>query len=70
MDPLHQYHVDETFGHHVTQNHLVVGLAQHALRNITHHEHVLKTITPRQSHSNDFVPQQYTDTKHIQAILG
>ena len=71
MDPLHQHHVHDG-GHEqqVTQSHLVVGLAQHALRNVTHHEHVLKTITPRHVHSNDFVPQPYRDTKHIQHIHG
>jgi hypothetical protein len=71
MDPLTQFHVHESgHEHQVTQQHLVVGLASHALRNIVHHEHVLKTISPRTIHSNDFVPQPYQDTKHIQMILG
>ena len=71
MDPLTQYHNHESANEHqVTQQHLVVGLAQHALRNIVHHEHVLKTIAPRTIHSNDFEPQQYKDTKHIQMMLG
>ena len=69
-DPLHSYHPQHTFEHQVTQNHLVVGLAQHALRHIPHHEHVLKTITQRDIHSTEFEPQAYLDTKHMQHIHG
>jgi hypothetical protein len=71
MDPLTQFHHHESANEHqVTQQHLIVGLAQHALRNIPHHEHVLKTIAPRVTHSNDFEPQHYKNSKHIQMMLG
>ena len=69
MDPLHEHHVHNAHNEQqVSHQTLVAGLASHGLRHVLHHEHVLKTITPRMQYSNDFVPQHYSNTKHIQHI--
>ena len=71
MDPLHEFHVHNAHNEQqVSQLHLVAGLASHAFRNIPHHEHVLKTITPRMRYSSEFIPQHYTNTNQIQHIQG
>jgi hypothetical protein len=69
MDPLTEYHPhNQQYEHHVQNPALVHGLASHALRNIPHHEHVLKTITPMQHYVTQFKPQPYTDSGKIQMI--
>ena len=69
MDPLTEFHVHNAHNEQqVSHQNLVAGLASHALRNVPHHEHVLKTITPRMQYTSDFIPQHYKNTKHIQHI--
>jgi hypothetical protein len=69
MDPLTEFHPhNHQYEQHVQSPQLVQGLASHALRNIPFHEHVLKTITPRQQYVTPFVPQPYTDSGKIQMM--
>ena len=69
MDPLHEYHPHNVISEkHVTQQHLVVGLAQHALRNIPFHEHVLKEITPRMQYVSEFKAQPHTNSGKYQMV--
>ena len=69
MDPLTEHHVhNSVYEKHVSREDLVVGLVQHGLRNIPHHEHVLKDITHRQQYTGDFIPQPYRNTEKVQQI--